>query len=207
MNAERPEHRRSDAFANVARIVAAARELFSSEGADATLSRIAARAGVGNATLYRHFPNRQALAAAVLEDIFVSEVEPVIRELVASDAPREAFVDVIERLVEVLNEQRPLLGSPDHLADLTVALLHRNRDLVDELIANGRRLGELRSDIEADDVVTFVAMVTTASVALHQPRDLRRRYLSLLLDALDPSDARPLPPLPDGVLTCDDTDR
>ena len=56
---------RTDAYANVSRIVAAARSLFSAEGASATLAQVARRAGVGTATLYRHFPNRQALALAV----------------------------------------------------------------------------------------------------------------------------------------------
>jgi AcrR family transcriptional regulator len=188
--AKRP---RADAFANVSRIVAAAREVFSNEGPSATLTQVATRAGVGNATLYRHFPNRQALAAAVYEDIFVSEVEPVISALIASAAPRESFLDVLERLTEVMCQQRPLLPSLDHLAELTVALFHRNRDLVDALVATGRATGDLRPDLTPEDLPTFVAMVTTGSVALNQPAALRRRYLSMMVDALNPTGAQALP--------------
>lgn len=187
------KRRRADAFANVNRIVAAAREVFSIHGDSATLTDVAAAAGVGNATLYRHFANRQALAAAVYEDIFVTEVEPVITQLVESEAPRESFLDVIERLTEVMCQQRPLLSSLDHLAELTVALLNRNSELVAAIVATGQAKGELRLDLTADDVATFVAMVTTASVALDQPPELRRRYLSLMLDALNPVGAQPLP--------------
>jgi AcrR family transcriptional regulator len=185
--------RRADAFANVSRIVAAARDVFSSEGPTATLTQVAARAGVGNATLYRHFPNRQALAAAVYEDIFITDVEPVIIELIATSAPREAFLDVLERLTEVMYQQRPLLPSLDHLAELTVALFRRNQDLVDVLVAAGQETGDLRPDLTAEDVPTFVAMVTTASVALDLAAELRRRYLSLMVDALNPAGAQTLP--------------
>ncbi|WP_197382590.1 TetR/AcrR family transcriptional regulator [Mycolicibacterium mengxianglii] len=187
------KRRRADAFANVNRIVAAAREVFSAQGDSATLTDVAARAGVGNATLYRHFANRQALAAAVYEDIFVTEVEPVITALVESEAPRESFLDVIVRLTEVMSQQRPLLSSLDHLAELTAQLFRRNHELVAALVTTGQAKGDLRADITADDVPTFVAMVTTASVALHQTADLRRRYLSLMVDALDPAGAQPLP--------------
>lgn len=189
----RARRRRADAFANVNRIVAAAREVFGIHGDNATLTDVAAQAGVGNATLYRHFPNRQALAAAVYEDIFITEVEPVITELMESAAPRASFLDVIERLTEVMVEQRPLLSSLDHLAELTVELFHRNSELVEAIVAKGQSQGDLRPDLTADDVATFVAMVTTASVALDQPPELRRRYLSLMLDALNPAGAEPLP--------------
>lgn len=193
----RTSRRRTDAYANESRIVAAAREIFAAHGAAATLTQIAASAGVGNATLYRHFPNRQALAAAVYEDAFSTEVEPVILALIDSDAPREAFIDVIERLAELMYLQRPLLPSLDHLTELTSRLFNRKRDLLEALVTQGQAAGDLRADLTVDDVPTFVAMVTAASVALDQPPQLRRRYLSLMLDALNPADAQPLPPLPD----------
>ncbi|WP_235189365.1 MULTISPECIES: TetR/AcrR family transcriptional regulator [Mycolicibacterium] len=188
--------RRTDAYANESRILAAAREVFAEHGAAATLTQIAAHAGVGNATLYRHFPNRQALAAAVYEDAFATDVEPVILALIDSDAPREAFIDVIERLAELMYLQRPLLPSLDHLTELTSKLFNRKRELLETLVTQGQAAGDLRADLTVDDVPTFVAMVTAASVALDQPPQLRRRYLSLMLDALNPADAQPLPPLP-----------
>ncbi|MGV0741875.1 TetR/AcrR family transcriptional regulator [Mycolicibacterium sp. XJ870] len=189
------DRRRSDAYANESRIIAAAREIFATEGAAATLTQVAKRAGVGNATLYRHFPNRQALAAAVYEDVFATDIEPVILALVDSDAPREAFIDVIERMAELMYAQRPLLPSLDHLTALTSRLFGRKRELLDALVTHGQAAGDLRADLTVDDVPTFVAMVTAASVALEQPPELRRRYLSLMLDALNPADAQPLPPL------------
>lgn len=186
--------RRSDASANVRKIVSAAQDVFAEYGDTATLTQVAARAGVGNATLYRHFSNRQALAAAVYEEVFRAEIEPAIRSLVEAAAPRTAFLDVIEHIVDVMHRQRPLLSSMDHLAEVTAELFGSDRELLSELINQGQSIGELRTDLTVDDVPTFVAMVTTASVALNQPPHLRRRYLSLMLDALNPRDAQPLPP-------------
>jgi AcrR family transcriptional regulator len=174
--------RRSDAFANIARIVAAARKEFARDGASATLSQIAATAGVGDATLYRHFPNRHALAAAVYEEIFNAEVKPAI--LALSDAPPEAFIDVLALLEDVMFAQRPLIASLDDLASLTAELIIRDRELLEEFVVRSQARGNLRTDLTAEEVATFVAMVTTASVAMDQPKPLRRRYLSLMVDAL-----------------------
>jgi hypothetical protein len=77
-------------------------------------------------------------------------------------------------------------------------LFNLKRDLLVALVTQGQASGDLRADLTVDDVPTFVAMVTAASVALDQPPQLRRRYLSLMLDALNPADAQPLPPLAEG---------
>ncbi|KUI26438.1 TetR/AcrR family transcriptional regulator [Mycobacterium sp. GA-2829] len=186
-----PRNRRSDAFANVHRIVAAAREVFGRDG-DATLSQVAEAAGVANATLYRHFPNRRALAAAVYEDIVVTDIKPAILAL-GRDAPRAAFIDALAHLEEVMFRQRPLLTSIGDLADLTAQLFTRDREQFDDMIMQAQATGALRPDLTSDDVATFVAMVTTASVAMNQPRAMRRRYLSMMFDALNPPAAEPLP--------------
>ncbi|MDI2128301.1 TetR/AcrR family transcriptional regulator [Yinghuangia seranimata] len=63
-----PGAKRADARLNRERVLAAAREVFAESGPDASLNEIARRAGVGPGTLYRHFPNRQALLAAVIQE-------------------------------------------------------------------------------------------------------------------------------------------
>ncbi len=179
---------RSDAFANITRIVAAARQVFGRDGASATLRQVAAEAGVADATLYRHFPNRQALAAAVYEDVFAAEVKPAI--LALSGAPPEAYIDALVRLEDVMSAQRPLLASLDDLASLTAELIIRERELLEDIVMQAQARGNLRADLTADEVATFVAMVTTASVAMNQPKAARRRYLRLMVDALRPTPAQ-----------------
>ena len=104
---------RADARRNRERVLEAAREAFKREGADASLDDIAKRAGVGSATLYRHYPTREAL----IEAVYHREVEALGAlgsELMSSDSPVEAlrvwmltFVDhVIDKQViaSALNE-------------------------------------------------------------------------------------------------------
>jgi AcrR family transcriptional regulator len=174
---------RSDVAANIRRIITAARKVFAKEGASATMSRIASAAGVSDATLYRHFPNRQVLAAAVYEDIFMRQVKPAILALCENPAP-ELYVDALVRLEDVMFEQRPLLASLDDLASLTKGFITRDRDLFDDIILQCQASGIVRPDLTADEIATFVAMVTTASVAMNQPKPARRRYLRLMVDAL-----------------------
>lgn len=83
------------------------------------------------------------------------------------------------------------------LRQLPVQLLTFDVEIGQDPLRRGQEAGELRTDLTVEDVPTFVAMVTAASVALEQPAALRRRFLSLMLDALNPADAQPLPPLAD----------
>lgn len=179
--------RRSDASASIARILNAAKTEFARTGLSTTLSQIAATAGVAEATLYRHFPNRQALAAAVYESVFDAEVKPAI--LALADAPPEAFIDVLALLEDVMFAQRPLITSLEDLAALTVRFIMRDRKLLDEFVIRSQQRGHLRADLTSKEVATFVAMITTASVAMDQPRRLRLRYLSLMVDSLSPAAA------------------
>ena len=93
-----PRPKRADARRNYEKVLAAAREAFAEGGESTALEEIARRAGVGIGTLYRHFPNRQAL----LEALYVGEVEEMCRsaaELDGSD-PWEALNGWCERLFE-----------------------------------------------------------------------------------------------------------
>src|ERR1700728_4348972 len=88
---------RADARRNYDKVIAAARSAFTESGAETSLEGIARRAGVGIGTLYRHFPNRQAL----LEAVYVDELEDLCRSAAdfADLAPWEAFVAWMRRCV------------------------------------------------------------------------------------------------------------
>src|SRR5215211_5007193 len=89
--------RRADARRNYEKVLAAAREAFAEGGESTALEEIARRAGVGIGTLYRHFPNRQAL----LEALYLGEVEDVCRSAAELDGadPWEALNSWLERLI------------------------------------------------------------------------------------------------------------
>src|SRR5215218_11084670 len=98
--------RRADARRNYEKVLAAAREAFAEGGESTALEEIARRAGVGIGTLYRHFPNRQAL----LEALYVEEVEEVCRSAAQFDGddPWEALNGWLERFIAYLATKRAL---------------------------------------------------------------------------------------------------
>ncbi len=101
---QRPK--RADALRNYAKVVAAAREAFAERGTSTSLEEIARRAGVGIGTLYRNFPNRQAL----LEAVYVEELETVCRSAAEFDAlpPWDGFVAWVHGLVGYLATKQAL---------------------------------------------------------------------------------------------------
>ena len=99
--------KRADARRNYEKVLAAAREAFAEGGESTALEEIARRAGVGIGTLYRHFPNRQAL----LEALYVNEVEEVCRSAAELDGgdPWEALNAWFERLMGYLATKQALV--------------------------------------------------------------------------------------------------
>jgi AcrR family transcriptional regulator len=186
---------RSDAFTSISRIIEAARRLFATEGASATLAHIAKEAGVGIATLYRHFPNRDALARAVYERILTTEIQPLLAEYNHDDPMRAALLEVAERVVDIIHSEPGLAASVGNLTGVTAEFLARSDELFGPALAQAQAAGNLRPDIEARDIPYIIAMMTTALGAVDVDQSARRRYLSLLLDALNPAQAMPLPPV------------
>jgi AcrR family transcriptional regulator len=109
---EIPEHltpgrpKRADARRNYDKVIAAAREAFGERGASTSLEEIARRAGVGIGTLYRNFPNRQAL----LEAVYVDEVEALCRTAndLADLPPWDALVGWLHRFVGYIATKQAL---------------------------------------------------------------------------------------------------
>lgn len=99
---------RSDATKNRARILEVAEKCFAEQGLEIPMDTIAKQAGVGAGTLYRHFPNREALVAALVEDR-VGDLQQTHRELVASNA------DSAKKLEEWLQAMRAWMTSYDGL--------------------------------------------------------------------------------------------
>lgn len=183
---------RVDAAASVSRIIQAASKVFSAGDGSGTLDRIAKEAGVGIATLYRHFPNRESLARAVYDQIFVREVQPLFEEFQRTDAPRGVLLDLAERLLDVLDRERGMTLSLGNVAEATRELLSRNAEVISHAVARAKQSGNLRPDIESSDIPNLMAMVAAGFESI-SAGPARRRYLSLVLDSLNPAQAQPLP--------------
>ena len=179
-----PEQLRADARQNHARLIAAATAAFAEKGADAPLEDIARRAGVGIGTLYRHFPTRLDLQAAV----FRSQVGAVCGQgdaLVDTAPPGQVFAGWIRALAGYLVTKRGLshalieaLGIESELiSSCWVAM----RETTERLLANAQEAGAIRPDVDATDVMRLVHGVTVSTEKAPERADM---LLSILLDGL-----------------------
>lgn len=177
---------RADAERNRAALLAAAREIFAEHGLDASLDEIARRAGVGNATLYRRFPHRRDLIAAVFAGHMIEYVRVAERSLQEAD-PWAAFVGYLTRLCEMQAADRGLsellvttmFDDDDRLAELRATAQRR----ATEVIKRAQDAGCLRPDFGRRDI--GLLMMANAGV-LHRSTEPNawRRQLALLLDGL-----------------------
>jgi AcrR family transcriptional regulator len=183
---------RVDAAASMAKILGAARRVFSLGDGSGTLNRIAKEAGVGIATLYRHFPNRESLALAVYDDVFATEVQPVFAQFERTDAPRDVLLEFGESLLGVLDRERGLVRSLSNLAEATRELMGRNAAAIEQTVRRAQAAGTLRADITPEDIPNLMTMIAAGFGSIPSGAH-RRRYLSLVLDSLNPAQAHPLP--------------
>ena len=181
-------HFRADAIRNRERIVAAARERFAASDGMVSLESVALAAGVGIATLYRHFPDRETLVEAVycLElDALTEEAEHLLDVHEAFDALRKwmdryaRFVDTKRALYDALRAAFRSRATP---APQTRARL---RATIAKFLSAGASDSTLRDDVEPDDVtVSLAGIMLMAKTAADQEQV--RRLLDLLMDGLRP---------------------
>ena len=152
---------RADATRNRERIVAAAQEAFVEFGPDVPLDEIARRAGVGNATLYRHFPDRQELSRAAVLDVFdrmTTHAEAILAgEALAFDALVQLVHGAVEWNVGALC---PMLAEwMDPGEPTLLAAQDRLDNAVETIIEKSQAEGSLRTDIAAGDILPVVAQI------------------------------------------------
>jgi AcrR family transcriptional regulator len=150
--------KRADARRNYEKVLAAAREAFAEGGEATSLEEIARRAGVGIGTLYRHFPNRQAL----VEALYVDEVEDVCRsaaELEGAD-PWEALSGWFERLIGYLATKRVLAHELLNYLDMDASLFKVCRESLfaagEPLLKRAQDAGAVRPDVTIAEVIQMV---------------------------------------------------
>jgi AcrR family transcriptional regulator len=180
---------RADALRNRRRILDAAAEAFSEGGLDVGVAEIARRAGVGAGTLFRHFPTKEDLIFAIVEERTL--------ELIA--AGREA-----------LEEEDPALalrafmfaGAEMHVADqgfFDAVITRINKEerlrelrgdmmeIADELLGRAQAAGTVREDLAPQDLPLLMCAAASAAAPMHGAvPELWRRYLGLILDGLRP---------------------
>lgn len=160
--AEKTNRGPSAAAENRAALLDAAREVFSEHGARAPLSLIARTAGVGQAVLYRHFPTREAIAAAV----FDQNMEAVEAIAARPDSRLRDVTDLITHQIEGLAAVIALFAA-DENAPGQRELTRRTRLALQPVLERAVEAGELRRDATLDDLMLAVGLV--ASVITSTP--------------------------------------
>ncbi|MFD8842336.1 TetR/AcrR family transcriptional regulator [Streptomyces pseudogriseolus] len=179
---------RADALRNRERIVAAAREMFTEFGPEVPLDEIARRAGVGNATVYRNFPDRDALVREVVCSVMDRTVRAAEQALSETG---DAF-EALERFAHTAADERisalcPMVSSTFDRShpDLEEAR-RRVEALVARLMDRAREAGQLRDDVEYGDLMVGVAQLSRppAGTACMNADRFVHRHLQLFLDGM-----------------------
>lgn len=179
---------RADALRNRERIVTAAREMFVEFGPDVPLDEIARRAGVGNATVYRNFPDRDALVREVVCSVMDRTTEAA--ELALAETG-DAF-GALERFVHTAADERisalcPMVQSTfdQHHPDLE-ASRERAEQLIGAIMDRAKAAGQLRSDVDVGDLMIGVSQLSRppAGTGCDIADRYVHRHLQLFLDGL-----------------------
>ena len=176
---------RADAARNREAIVDAARAVFAEQGLEAPLDEIAKRAGTGNATLYRRFPTRGDLVAAVFAEQMAAHVEAVETAL-ADDDPWNGFASYIQAVGAMQARDRGIadlvtmdVSSAPEIEELRT----RAYDGVVRLVGRAQQAGVLREDFTDQDVVLLLMANAGLVERAHGiPAEASARLIHLLLD-------------------------
>jgi AcrR family transcriptional regulator len=164
-------------------VIAAAREAFAQGGTATSLEEIARRAGVGIGTLYRHFPNRQAL----LEAVYVDEVEAMCRSAADFDElePWEALVAWLHRFVGYLATKQALAHELLEYFDRDAPLFQTCRASLfaagEPLLERAQQAGVARPDTNLSEVIQMVGGI--AKIPATEPGQIEH-ILEIALDGL-----------------------
>ncbi|WP_037917254.1 TetR/AcrR family transcriptional regulator [Actinacidiphila yeochonensis] len=189
---------RADARRNRERVLVVARAVFAERGIDAPMATVARRAGVGVATLYRHFPTREALVRGA----FAQQMEACARaltEALASPDPWQGFQHLVETVCALQREERGFLAAfvaafPESASEHARSRWQAERDLM-TLVGRAQAAGALRADFHPSDLA--VALLAHCGLVTALPGDgaASRRLMAYLLQSFRADTAnQPLPP-------------
>ena len=198
-----PPTLRADAHRNREQILAAATRVFAEQGPDVPLEEVARAAGVGVGTLYRRFPDREALFLAVRRQSLETLLAKV-RE--AADEEPRAW-DALVRSMSYSRELRLSLRPARSLTPAVAEVLRRDpvlQDLrgrlvgvLDRLVAAAQQEGSLRPDVGAGDLAQLFALVYRGADRPDGVAELAAsRALAVILDGLSTGPRAPLPGRP-----------
>ncbi|QMV18315.1 TetR family transcriptional regulator [Granulicella sp. 5B5] len=179
-----PRPKRADAQRKMAALLKAAMEVFATSGVDAPVREIAERAGVGLGTVYRHFPQRSDLIAAVFRNN-VDTCADAAPALASQYPPTEALSQWLQRYMEFIGTKRGLakaLYCDPAYSTLPEYFNKRLRPALIGLLDTAVAAKAVRPGIDADDLLIAVANLCSAGYG--RDPEHPRRMVELLIDGL-----------------------
>jgi AcrR family transcriptional regulator len=185
-----PRRLRADAERNRRRLLDAATEIFCERGLEVGVAEIAEHAGVGRGTLFRNFPTKEHLIAAIVVERMNESINRG-RELLDAADPGEALFGLIDQSVGRQQTDRALfdaVADDAWLANDEIRAAHAELiTVLDALVLRAQDAGEVRTDVSAVDVLMMVKGVCEASRAFQQvDPDVAMRQLDLVRAAISP---------------------
>jgi AcrR family transcriptional regulator len=181
---------RRDAELNLERILTAAQDVFAASGYDASMERVASRAGVGVGTLYRRFPNKESLIIAIME-MAGRRSQQLVEDVLTTTTPAEGIFEFMRQCIGIPSSLRALVSRSPRLAEQHLATMEQLAGPVTTLIDRAKQAGSIRADVDFSDVAVILLSVravedrwdaTEAEAKLG--RQQGERHLQLLIDGL-----------------------
>jgi AcrR family transcriptional regulator len=180
---------RADALRNRTRVLEAAEAVFATEGLSVPIDVIAERAGVGVGTLYRHFPTKEALFAAIVVSRF-EKISCDARARLSDEDPGKAFYDFLDCIVQEGSSKRDfIVALAGEGIELEVVAAEAKRGLEEtfaELLRRAQEAGAVRTDVGAVEVMSLVGGACLSSDKDHDA-STRNRMLQIICDGLKTS--------------------
>jgi len=178
---------RADAERNRRLLLDAAAAAFAEHGLDVGVGEIARLAGVGRGTVFRRFPTKEHLIAAVVVDR-MHQASARGRELLADPDPGQALFDLLAAMVQAAQTDRALFEAVDDifLANDDIRMAHADLvEVIDQLLRRAQDAGAVRDDVGALDLLMMFKGVCEAARPFSRT-DIAARQLDLVRAALRP---------------------
>jgi AcrR family transcriptional regulator len=178
---------RADARRNRARILAAAEQVFTEQGASASTEEVARRAGVAIGTVFRHFPTKDDLLRAIMKDLLQRLADEAAALADQGDASVALFT-FFSRMVEQAAAKKiviDLLARDGTEIQVTQAA-QGLRYGVAELLALAQRAGTVRAEIQIAEVMTLLTSTCQGALQAGWDSDLQSRTLTVIFNGLRP---------------------
>ena len=193
-----PRPPRADAVRNREAVLDAARKVMSDEGLDAGMDDIARAAKVGVGTVYRHFPTKDDLIAA-LADYRFEKLAEFARDSLEEEDPVAAFDRFIMRGGELQATDRALAQVMSERGELMSVAANRvgMLELTTKVLKRAQKAGAIRSDIRPEDIPMFMCglgSLTSGHAAPFRGPNSWKRYLGIVLDGMRAGAGTNLPP-------------